>query len=246
MIQIPKRHCWECRWRGLVCDFTQPGCKRCSAAATPCPGYGEKEPQRLKWLTPGKAKAWTRRSPKEKTNSPPDTNRQSDSESPKELIVPAPLVKTNEDAIFQAIEYCTLTKIQSDREVIRLELTSRPDNSAMYPLKVTLNELGDNPTVLKIGPAHIKVGITKPDFVRLNMVCMALYHRINRAEDRSQALTLKNTYYRFRGVILRSLNEEIRSENLPNKIYILINGILSFILADVSLTSELKAVINQY
>lgn len=104
----------------------------------------------------------------------------------------------------------------------------------MYPLKEALHEIGNAPTVLKIQPAHIKVGMSNPDFVRLNMVCMALYHRINRTEDKSQVLALRNTYYHFRGLILRSLNEEIRSENIAAKINLLLNGILSFVLADVS------------
>lgn len=56
-----KRHCWECRRRCLVCDFTRPGCKRCSASDVECPGYDEVKPIRLKWLAPGNVKSRSRR-----------------------------------------------------------------------------------------------------------------------------------------------------------------------------------------
>ena len=52
-----KRHCWECLRRCLVCDSTEPACKRCSASDTVCPGYSDAKPTRLRWLEPGRVKA---------------------------------------------------------------------------------------------------------------------------------------------------------------------------------------------
>lgn len=49
-----RRHCWECRRRCLVCDFTEPACKRCIRSGVECPGYSAQKPTRLRWLTPGK------------------------------------------------------------------------------------------------------------------------------------------------------------------------------------------------
>jgi hypothetical protein len=57
----PKRHCWECLRRSLVCDFRKPKCNRCTASGTECPGYGDKKPIRIKWLPPGKAKSRDRK-----------------------------------------------------------------------------------------------------------------------------------------------------------------------------------------
>ncbi|OHX00372.1 C6 zinc finger domain-containing protein [Colletotrichum incanum] len=54
MAPKPKRHCWECRRRCLVCDFTSPACRRCLLSGVECPGYGKVKPIRLKWLTPGR------------------------------------------------------------------------------------------------------------------------------------------------------------------------------------------------
>ncbi|OTB18169.1 hypothetical protein K445DRAFT_73332 [Daldinia sp. EC12] len=51
-----KRHCWECRRRCLVCDFTEPKCRRCSASGIECPGYNDVKPVKFKWLPPGRSK----------------------------------------------------------------------------------------------------------------------------------------------------------------------------------------------
>ncbi|KAL2819545.1 fungal-specific transcription factor domain-containing protein [Aspergillus cavernicola] len=175
-----KRHCWECLRLSLVCDFTEPECKRCSVAGVTCPGYGETKPLRLNWVAPGKVRSRTRKT-KDK--------------GPKTLGVPV--------------------------------------NSAMYPLMVALNELGRHPGIRKIQPVHIDAGMTRPDFIRLNIVCMALNHRMNRAGDKREALALTHAYYHFRGLVLRSLNEEIRLErNRTRNVNVLIVGILSLLLAD--------------
>ena len=46
-----KHQCWECFRRRLVCDFSQPGCRKCRKAGIECPGYSVKKP--VKWLSPG-------------------------------------------------------------------------------------------------------------------------------------------------------------------------------------------------
>ncbi|KAH8648538.1 hypothetical protein BX600DRAFT_517916 [Xylariales sp. PMI_506] len=46
----PQRFCWECLRRRIVCDSTQPVCKKCENAGIVCPGYDDKKP--LKWMTP--------------------------------------------------------------------------------------------------------------------------------------------------------------------------------------------------
>ena len=51
----PKRQCWACLRRRLVCDFTQPSCKKCEKAGKECPGYDPHKP--LQWVAPGKVTA---------------------------------------------------------------------------------------------------------------------------------------------------------------------------------------------
>ncbi|KAK1993312.1 hypothetical protein LX36DRAFT_541029, partial [Colletotrichum falcatum] len=48
-----RRHCWECRWRYVVCDFIEPACRRCSTSGIACPGYADVEPPRFRWHSPG-------------------------------------------------------------------------------------------------------------------------------------------------------------------------------------------------
>lgn len=58
----PRRHCWECLRRRLVCDSTRPVCTRCRTSGIVCPGYGEQQP--LRWVKPGRVTARSRRRPK--------------------------------------------------------------------------------------------------------------------------------------------------------------------------------------
>ena len=53
MTGIPKKHCWECRRRCLVCDSAEPVCSRCTRSGVQCPGYGPAKPTNLRWLAPG-------------------------------------------------------------------------------------------------------------------------------------------------------------------------------------------------
>ena len=48
----PKRQCWECLRRRLVCDFALPSCNKCQKGGKACPGYDPQKP--LQWLAPGK------------------------------------------------------------------------------------------------------------------------------------------------------------------------------------------------
>lgn len=61
-LETPRRHCWECLRRRLVCDSTRPVCNRCRSSGIVCPGYGEQQP--LRWVKPGRVTARSRRRPK--------------------------------------------------------------------------------------------------------------------------------------------------------------------------------------
>ncbi|KAI1112429.1 hypothetical protein F5Y14DRAFT_272629 [Nemania sp. NC0429] len=66
--ETPRRHCWECLRRRLVCDSTRPVCNRCRTSGIVCPGYGEQQP--LRWVKPGRVTARTRRRPKAAAATP--------------------------------------------------------------------------------------------------------------------------------------------------------------------------------
>lgn len=106
-----KRHCWECLRRRLVCDFTLPACNRCIKSGITCPGYDEKEPNRLKWLAPGKIKSRTRKSSKASKPSVKNNLAQKEtsalSTSSEDGFIPSFELKTEVHMLFQACQYCT-------------------------------------------------------------------------------------------------------------------------------------------
>lgn len=103
-----KRHCWECRRRCLVCDFTQPSCRRCTAEGVDCPGYGDVKPTRLRWVAPGKVVSRGRR----RNAASPSENR---SKEQRRIAQPASWksaftlrfeLDTDICALPQAVKYC--------------------------------------------------------------------------------------------------------------------------------------------
>ena len=98
-----KRHCWECRRRSLVCDSTQPECKRCTASGNSCPGYGKTEPLKLKWLPPGKVKA---RKAKRTNNRAEITTTIITTTESTTMAKPCWEIKTDVHTFFEAMEYC--------------------------------------------------------------------------------------------------------------------------------------------
>lgn len=64
---MSKRQCWECFRRRLVCDTSEPSCKKCTSAGKTCPGYGATEP--LKWLAPSTNRCLTQRQKRKATGN---------------------------------------------------------------------------------------------------------------------------------------------------------------------------------
>lgn len=122
MTENPKRHCWECRRRCLVCDSAKPACNRCTAGGTLCPGYGPVKPRRLTWLAPGKVKSRSRQrkgSSYAQLNEVavhgqstlpdlPDNPRSARVTHPLASSIPIPrfAINTDIDALVQAAAYC--------------------------------------------------------------------------------------------------------------------------------------------
>ncbi|TGO65840.1 hypothetical protein BOTNAR_0074g00130 [Botryotinia narcissicola] len=108
-----KRHCWECLHRCLVCDFTKPACKRCSASDIVCPGYSDVKPARLRWLEPGKVKFRPKslkalkssKVSKDNDLQKTITKKAIGSVSNYAMILPAEIF-IEPGALIQAVEYC--------------------------------------------------------------------------------------------------------------------------------------------
>ena len=66
---------------------------------------------------------------------------------------------------------------------------------------------------------------------------MTLGHRINRMREDPQRNNLAETFYRYRGIVIRSLIEDINVER-KRMGDVVIAGILSLLLADVSRSAK--------
>ncbi|KAK0616923.1 C6 zinc finger domain-containing protein [Immersiella caudata] len=203
----PKRHCWECLRRCLVCDSTRPVCRRCSQSGTECPGYGEK-PRRLKWLAPGRVTSHRRR-PKRPTET--EAAVAENEGTSQDLALSRFKMRTNACAIFEAAEYF---------------------NACIHPELLPMLGLGPNPEVYPISSALIQRADSVPDHLTLSIVCMTLSHRIHRIRSDADRRDLAKKLYRHRGDVLHSLNKDVGSEN-GMKSDILFASIISFLLAEI-------------
>ncbi|KAF6817159.1 hypothetical protein CSOJ01_02579 [Colletotrichum sojae] len=212
----PKRHCWECRRRCLVCDFTEPSCQRCTAASVDCPGYGDVKPTRLRWVATGKVTSRGRRGNAKRSieDSYKQQRRTTQPEFSAWTIAYTPRFKLNTDicALPQAVEYF---------------------NSCILPDLIPLLELGPNPHVYPLTATHIRVAATTPEYLQFGMVCMILSHRLNRTRaDSRMSRKLTERFYHYWGLAIRSLNEHLDVKDARTG-DLAIAGILTLLLADV-------------
>jgi len=246
MVEARKRHCWECLRRRLVCGFEVPGCERCAASGVDCPGYGETPPMRVKWLVPGTVKLRQRkdvsnrqknsRAGSESTGSEKSPSESSGANScladdTRKVALPHPHLKTDYHALIDSVEYCMLLLKWGLRST---RLTFITVNSCIYPQLENVLRLGTNANIYKLPLAMIQMGLTRPGHLQLGLVCLTLSHRMNQMGHDYDSKALRTTFFRYRGLMIRSLNDDI---NVPNKRNggIVLAGILTLLLADVSL-----------
>ncbi|KAJ4221446.1 hypothetical protein NW759_006693 [Fusarium solani] len=227
-METQQRHCWECRRRCLVCDFTEPACKRCWTAGVECPGYSHVKPQRLKWLAPGRV---TSRSRKRKG-----------SRSPSALVENDPGNKTN-DAMTKP-EMIIAFNTTIPRYELRTDVCSLPEaaeyfNSCIYRELAPIQELGNNPHIYQLSVTHIQRAFNKPDYLNFGMLCMTLSHRINRTRSDPQSKPLAEKFYLYWGLAVRSLNEQLDVQDRQTSDLVMA-GIMTLLLADVQQGTSLN------
>ncbi|KAK0731899.1 putative C6 finger domain protein [Lasiosphaeris hirsuta] len=225
--QTRKRHCWECLRRCLVCDSTRPACKRCSASGTACPGYDETKPARLRWLAPGRVTSRTTRKSKgggggSAPSPPTDEDKSGGSASVDTAQVAAP--QTNDSMAVSRFEMRT--------EACDLVQAVQYFNTCIYQELLPMHELGPNPFIYAISPSHIQQAIECPEYLRLSMVCMALSHRLSRTTSDAHTNALNATFYRYRGIVIRSISQDIAREQRHTSNAVLA-GVMFLLLADV-------------
>ncbi|KAL2827334.1 hypothetical protein BDW59DRAFT_171363 [Aspergillus cavernicola] len=209
-----KRHCWECLRRSLVCDFQVPGCKRCAASKTNCPGYGETPPVRVKWLAPGQvnSRQYKGKNRQKIGKARCESTRSESTADTQILAVPSFELQTEAHAQVQAFEYF---------------------NACIYPIQAQVLQLGTNRNVYKIPAAVFQRGLAAPDHIRLGLVYMMLSHRINQTAGHPDSKALAKTLYHYRGLMIHihSLNDDI-SVTQKRASNMVLTGILVLLLAD--------------
>lgn len=104
----------------------------------------------------------------------------------------------------------------------------------MYQDLIPIQELGPHPGIYLVTPTHVKLGASFPDYIRLTLICTTLSHRINRIRNESQHGPLVKSFYHYRGIIIRSLMENIQGGD-NHTIDMLVAGIIALLLSDVGL-----------
>lgn len=128
---------------------------------------------------------------------------------------------------------CGILQVKGHKRHLHRDKLTWTDNTCIYPDFVPIRELGPYPYIYLISPKHLQTGTTLPDYLRLGLVCMTLSHRINRTRNDPQCNVLAETFYWYRGLVIRSLNEDISVEHKCTG-DIVIAGIITLLLADVS------------
>ncbi|KEF54478.1 uncharacterized protein A1O9_09645 [Exophiala aquamarina CBS 119918] len=82
-----------------------------------------------------------------------------------------------------------------------------------------------------ITPSVFQYAAALPDHVRLSFVCMTLSHRINQASNNFQSRSLTRRFYHCRGLVIRSLNEDLTLDHRL-KGDAIIAGIVGLLLLD--------------
>ncbi|KAL3462186.1 C6 zinc finger domain-containing protein [Aspergillus heterothallicus] len=200
----PKRHCWECLRRTLVCDFTWPTCNRCARSGVECPGYNETRPLRVKQFALKKAKSRGKKRTDREDRKLTDVN-----EKPTISIL-EPELKTDVHAMLDAVRYY---------------------NDYIYPLMARKREAGHNWNIYQITQEQFQKGVTRPEYARIGLVCMVLSHRRSQARSDSDAKALQRTALKYRGQALLSLNGAIKERSKQNQ-SVLLAGILTLLHVD--------------
>jgi hypothetical protein len=71
-------------------------------------------------------------------------------------------------------------------------------------------------------------------WILYNTVCLTISHRINQSGHHPDSKALDNAFHRYRGLMIRSLNEGINTPSMQNG-DIVLAGILTLLPADVTL-----------
>lgn len=97
---------------------------------------------------------------------------------------------------------------------------------------IPVHALGPNPYIYPITSTHLQAGIMFPDHLRISLISITLAHRMNRMGHGLESNALAETLYEHRGIMIRSLNEDIGVESRRTSDTVMA-GIMTLLLSDV-------------
>ncbi|KAI1431052.1 hypothetical protein GGR50DRAFT_112423 [Xylaria sp. CBS 124048] len=216
----PRKHCWECQRRRLVCDSVRPVCNRCRNNGIVCPGYGEKKP--LRWLKPGRVTTRNRLRPKDGSSSRVDLIQDNSNDSS------SPMIKDASDTgelQRKAIElaFANAAKSTGLDSIMRYDITcdepARVEASYIYGVEL-YNRLSPMTLLLEknaridLAPPAVTAFLPAP--IKGLYILLALGHRMYKLPRD----TGKETRTRMRSAVdywayqvVRTLNEQIALES---------------------------------
>ncbi|XBQ89183.1 hypothetical protein V6000_004782 [Aspergillus fumigatus] len=112
-------------------------------------------------------------------------------------------------------------------------------NACIYPDLLPVNELGPHHGVYRISSALLRRGAAHPEYLQLGIVCMTLSHRMNQMRNDPQSKSLAVTFYRYRGLVIRSLRNDI-NQGHKRASDVVLAGIITLLLVDVSLKCSMR------
>ncbi|OJJ42470.1 hypothetical protein ASPZODRAFT_29198 [Penicilliopsis zonata CBS 506.65] len=202
-----RRHCWTCRQRRLVCDFTRPACRRCTADGRACPGYAAVKPVRLEWLVPGRISSRGRRQQQQQQEEEQSRNGCETSL----LAQPQVPIDSATAHVLEAAEYY---------------------NTCIGPTVEPMMQVAPGLGVVEISPSVFHRFMAAPDYVRQIVVCSALGHRLCRSRYQNSPATamLEQRFFRSRGLMIASLHDDIDANQLCDRVIV---GIIALLVIDV-------------
>lgn len=105
-------------------------------------------------------------------------------------------------------------------------------NSCIYQDLLPVQTLGQNSGIYPITTDMLHRGSSYPDHVRLMLLCVTLSHRVNRTRGPTRFEHLSESFYLYRGKIIRSLNSDLDVEQKRTSDAVLA-GVTTLLLSDV-------------
>ncbi|KXJ90025.1 fungal-specific transcription factor domain-domain-containing protein [Microdochium bolleyi] len=209
----PKRHCWECLRRRLVCDSGTPYCRKCVDGGVVCPGYEDKKP--LRWIANGQVSSRPRQS-----RSAPATAAAGRAKQPPRATVVSK--KKQQHATQHEMQIslpersgCLGILPHMDTRSTTWDVVQAAYyyNTWVLPTYDSALELAPNPF---IAPFPLEILPYLTDGLRHTVVALAIGHRIHQLPkdaSRGASVDLWSRLFHHRLLAIRELSHDIASED---------------------------------